>query len=66
MRPLLLFAALLLASSSAAAQGSIRGTVVDAATGESVPGANVLVQELRVGAGTDADGRFEITGVPTE
>lgn len=64
MRPLLLFAALLLASSSAAAQGSIRGTVVDAATGESVPGANVLVQELRVGAGTDADGRFEITGVP--
>ena len=63
MRRSLLLASLLVAG-SAAAQGTIRGTVVDASTGDTVPGANVLVQELQVGAGTDVDGRFEIADVP--
>ena len=64
MRRLLLPLASLLVALPALAQGSIRGTVVDAASGESVPGANVLVQELGVGSGTDVEGRFEIADVP--
>ena len=38
--------------------------MIDAATGTPLPGANVLLQELRRGAATDVDGRFEITDVP--
>ena len=63
MRLSLLLSLLFLAG-SAAAQGTIRGTVIDMVTGTSIPGANVLVQELRTGAATDVDGRFEIDGVP--
>lgn len=43
--------------------GTITGTVVDGATGESLPGANVVVVGTQQGAITDTEGRFEITGI---
>jgi TonB-dependent starch-binding outer membrane protein SusC len=44
--------------------GTIAGTVVDAETGDPLPGANVAVMQLQRGAATDVDGRFEITDIP--
>ncbi len=44
--------------------GTIAGTVVDARTGEVLPGANVLVENTLLGAASEADGRFTITEVP--
>ncbi|MFQ6674823.1 MAG: carboxypeptidase-like regulatory domain-containing protein [Fidelibacterota bacterium] len=43
--------------------GSIEGTVLDAKTGEPLPGANVVVKGTYYGAATGTDGRFTITGV---
>lgn len=43
--------------------GVITGTVVDGATGASLPGANVVVVGTQQGAITDAEGRYEITGL---
>ncbi len=60
---LLLFSTLGLAS-SAAAQGRISGTVKDAGTGETLVGANVIIQGTSIGAATDADGRYTITSAP--
>lgn len=45
------------------AQGSIAGQVKDAATGEPVIGASVLVQGTQTGASTDVDGKFLIASV---
>jgi TonB-dependent starch-binding outer membrane protein SusC len=44
--------------------GTIVGTVVDAETGDPLPGANVAIIALQRGAATDLDGRFEISNVP--
>lgn len=44
--------------------GTIAGKVVDATTGDPLPGANVLVQGLEVGAATNVDGEFTIANVP--
>ncbi|MCW9708242.1 SusC/RagA family TonB-linked outer membrane protein [Fodinibius salsisoli] len=41
----------------------ISGTVTDAATGETIPGANVYISELQKGAATNAEGEYEITNV---
>ncbi len=43
--------------------GSLSGTVTDAETGETFPGANVLLVELERGAATDVDGEFTITNI---
>jgi TonB-dependent receptor len=42
------------------AQGSISGVVKDAKSGESIVGANVIVQGTQIGATTDIDGNFII------
>ncbi len=47
-----------------AQEGTITGSVVDATSAETLPGVNVVVEELGSGAATNADGNFEITGVP--
>ncbi len=47
-----------------AQQGTLSGTVVDESTGEPMPGVNVFLPDLNVGAATDADGAFEIPSVP--
>jgi len=41
--------------------GRINGTVVDATTGETLPGASVLVEGTTTGSITDFDGRFEFS-----
>jgi outer membrane receptor protein involved in Fe transport len=45
-------------------QGQIRGTITDSRTGESIPGVNVAIVERQQGAATNAQGEYEITGVP--
>ncbi len=60
----LLVCVVLLAPGLALAQdGSIRGTVTHALTGESLPAANVYIQELQQGDATDTDGVYTITAV---
>lgn len=44
--------------------GTIEGTIIDAKSGESVPGANVLLVETKRGSATDAQGTYHISGVP--
>ncbi len=44
--------------------GRIVGRVLDRTTQTTLPGANILVQETKLGAVTDADGRFTIEKVP--
>ena len=61
----LLGVVLLLAPNLAWAQeGTIAGTVTDAESGETLPGATVQVSGLDMGSATDAQGEFRITGVP--
>ena len=45
-------------------QASLRGTVTDAATNESLIGVNVVIQETSLGAATDIEGQFRIAGIP--
>jgi outer membrane receptor protein involved in Fe transport len=44
--------------------GKIAGTVTDKATGEPLPGANVIVEGTTLGASTSADGSYVILNVP--
>jgi TonB-dependent SusC/RagA subfamily outer membrane receptor len=44
--------------------GTIRGTVFDAETGLPLPGANVVVVELTIGAATTVDGEYAIDNIP--
>lgn len=48
----------------APAAATIRGVVTDFGTGEPLPGVNVVVVDRNLGAATDADGSYTITGVP--
>ncbi|WP_171032940.1 SusC/RagA family TonB-linked outer membrane protein [Fodinibius saliphilus] len=62
----LLFTAIacLLAIGSAFAQtASISGTVIDASSGETLPGVNVFLPELQRGSPTNAQGEFEISNI---
>jgi len=44
--------------------GKITGTVKDGANGESVPGANIVIEGTRLGAAADANGAYFILNVP--
>lgn len=44
--------------------GTLTGTVSDAETGETIPGANILITELELGAATDMDGEYTISDIP--
>ena len=56
---------LLLSTTVAFAQsGTLTGTVTDARTGESLPGVNVLIEELERGASTDVAGEFSVSNIP--
>jgi len=56
---------LVLATTSVFAQtGGIRGKVIDASTGESLPNANIVVKELNRGASSDINGNYAITNIP--
>ncbi len=56
---------LILLSTSLFAQttGKIRGQVLDASTGEGLPGANVYIEGTKMGAATDLNGDFYIINV---
>ncbi len=45
--------------------GTVRGTVLDGQTDETLPGANVTLPGPTIGAATNADGTFRIPDVPT-
>ncbi|MFO8062845.1 MAG: TonB-dependent receptor [bacterium] len=49
---------------SAAVTGKITGRVIDKQTKEGLPGVNVIIPELQMGAATDADGYYFILNVP--
>ncbi len=59
-----LLLSLLVANLALAQKGTIAGKVTDAKSGDGLPGANVLVQGLEVGASTNPDGEFTLAGVP--
>ncbi len=44
--------------------GKIHGRVRDAKTGSALPGATVLLKGTSLGASTDLEGRYSITGIP--
>ena len=48
-----------------AQEGTVSGTVTDGQTGDPLPGANVRVAATSLGAATNSDGSFSISGVPT-
>lgn len=41
-------------------QQTVSGTVIDAGTNEPIPGANIFIEELQIGAATDISGEYEI------
>lgn len=50
-------------SLTASAQGTIRGTIADAQTGETLIGANVVIQNPYKGAMADLDGNYSLEGL---
>ena len=62
----LLFIALAFSASAvfAGSTGKISGKVVDKTTGETLPGANVVIEGTVLGAVTDPDGNYFIINVP--
>ena len=59
-----LFALLLFTSSAIAQTGRIAGDVTVAGTDETLPGVNVIIDGLRIGAATNIDGYYSILNVP--
>ncbi|MGC9344449.1 MAG: carboxypeptidase-like regulatory domain-containing protein, partial [Bacteroidales bacterium] len=51
---------LLLFLKASSQQGTIRGTVFDAATGEFLPGVTIYISEIQKGTITDLDGKFSL------
>ena len=62
--PLVLF--LLFPLSLHAQTGTLRGRVMDAETGEPIPGANIALEGTTRGAATGEDGRFSLTRLAPE
>ena len=54
----------LVQAGSAAAQGSLRGTVTVAGTGSAITGAQVGLPDLGIGGFTGAGGAYEVAGIP--
>lgn len=52
------------ATSGFAQTGTIQGTITDSQTSETLPGANVFIQELNRGSATNQDGEFTVEDVP--
>lgn len=60
---LALLATLCVTSAAMAQTGKITGTVTDAATGDPLPGVNVLIEGTTQGTATDLNGEYVIIGV---
>ena len=52
-------------SQAKAQQRSIKGKVTDASNGDPLPGANVYITKLNIGAATGVNGTYVISSVPT-
>ena len=63
MKPMMALFSLLFLAHSALLAAELKGTVRDAETGESLPGANVYIEGVERGATTDLDGQFAIANV---
>ncbi|CAM1366936.1 SusC/RagA family TonB-dependent receptor precursor [Tenacibaculum litopenaei] len=62
---ILLSCLLLLVSSISFAQQTVTGTVLEKATGEGLPGANVVIKGTTRGTSSDFDGKFSLNNVKT-
>ncbi|MFQ5604742.1 MAG: TonB-dependent receptor domain-containing protein [bacterium] len=49
--------------SQAMLKGTISGTVIDAKTGESLPGVNIIIKDTVMGTSTNLDGEFRLSGI---
>jgi outer membrane receptor for ferrienterochelin and colicin len=63
LQRVLTFMLIIVSTYALAQNGTISGVVTDATTGETVIGANVVIQGTTVGAATDIDGKFTIANV---
>ncbi len=63
MKHLILGLFVLLTTNSWAQTGVVEGKVTDASTNEAIPFANVILQGTTVGASTDLDGNYRISGI---
>ncbi len=61
LTPVLSFTLFLLLQIGSYAQGTVRGTIIDDITGETVPFATVFVQETSGGTNTDLDGAYSLS-----
>lgn len=59
-----LICCLLYATPLIAQTGGLSGIITDNETGETLPGANIFIQELSRGAATDLEGYYEIKSIP--
>lgn len=64
MNRLLLVLAAFLSITLAAQTGKITGKIIDAKTGETLPGATAIIEGTTKGASADFDGNFSINNVP--
>ena len=51
-------------TSAYAQTGTLSGTISDAASGETLPGSNIIIVELSRGSATDVDGNYTIENIP--
>ncbi|MBT8391867.1 MAG: carboxypeptidase-like regulatory domain-containing protein, partial [Ignavibacteria bacterium] len=63
MKKLILTYLLFTVSVFAQQTGKLSGTVVDAATGESLPGVNVILKGTYYGAASNINGRYTIDNI---
>ena len=63
MKKLLLIFALILISFNSFSQNSLKGTISDSITNESLIGATAFIKETKIGTSTDINGQFEFRNV---
>lgn len=61
---LMLLCTLFTFNSALAQTGTLSGVVTERSSGDPLPGANLLINDLELGASTDADGRYIIENIP--
>jgi TonB-dependent receptor len=66
LKPIIILFTLFFSSVIYGQTGNLVGTVSDATTGGSLPGASIIVPEYNIGTITNLDGEFQLLGVPVE
>ncbi len=62
---MLLFSTGVLQSHATNTNESLRGVIMESATGKPIPGASILIEELNRGDAANSDGQFDISGLPS-